>query len=95
VKHNCKFKDPDDGTIYKPFLQAVLDGYIEYEDLLDAYTISMKSIRKIKTRQICGLWLPDKYRHTIERLEYCPFCGDRIFDNEDGFFHPKNRIKEP
>ena len=38
MKHNCEYKD-EDGEIVQPFLNAIMDGYIYYDDFNDAYLV--------------------------------------------------------
>ena len=85
MKHNCKFKDEEDGEIYQPFQDAVLDGYIEYDDFYDGYLVSFQSFSRLKTKRILGIWLPGRYKNSMDILCYCPFCGDRIDGQTDGY----------
>lgn len=71
MKHNCQFKD-DEGEVYSPFLDAVMAGYIEYDDFYDAYVIVACTSHKkrfVFFPKACGL---------IDILRHCPFCGDEL-----------------
>ena len=35
MKHNCEYEEEEE--IHQPFLDAVIDGVIEYDDFFDAY----------------------------------------------------------
>jgi len=83
MKHNCQFKDPEDDEIYTPFLDAILNGYIAYDDFYDAYVIVIcnegKGRRRLK--RLCGM---------IDILEHCPYCGDKLPSNNTWIRTDKN-----
>lgn len=80
MKHDCSYKDPEDGFEYHPFRDAVMDGYIEYDDHFDAYMVSYQSINRWKTKKILGIYLPGRYRNCLDILKYCPYCGKKIYE---------------
>ena len=84
MKHDCSYKDPEDGYEHHPFMDAVMDGYIEYDDYYDAYLFSLQSINRVRTKQILGIWLPGKYRNLLDILQYCPFCGAKLYEEKTG-----------
>lgn len=68
MKHNCEYEE--EGEIYQPFLDAVIDGVIEYDDFFDAYLI----FHYIERRFL--FWKYGICR--VDILKYCPYCGERL-----------------
>ena len=68
MRHNCEYKE--DGELYQPFLDAIISGYIEYDDYFDAYLFFGYVERKFL------FW---KYGvGAVEILRYCPYCGESL-----------------
>lgn len=74
MKHNCRLKD-EDGEVYEQFLDAVIDGSVEYDDFYDAYLWHRPLWRKRFFR-----WLPNKMTLCLDILVYCPYCGEKLSD---------------
>jgi len=65
--------EDEDGYPY--FMEAIKDGFIEYEDFFDAYLVAY--------------YIPKKFlfwRYGISRgdiLKYCPYCGEKIYEEPE------------
>ena len=79
MKHDCHYAE--DGHEYHPFQDAIVNGYIEYDDWYDGYLVIYKSHEKISTKKIFGIWLPRRYRTCMDILQFCPYCGSKIYDD--------------
>jgi len=73
MKHNCKFKD-EDGLNY--FLEAIIDGFIEYDDCYDAYLVTYYKEKPF-------LFFFKKRWGMVDILKYCPYCGKRIYEEPE------------
>jgi len=69
MKHNCKYVD-EDGLNY--FLEAIVDGFIEYDDWFDAYLVTYYKEKSF-------LFFFKKRWGMTDILIYCPYCGEKIY----------------
>jgi hypothetical protein len=76
MKHNCQHDDGD-GEKTTPFLDAVLDGSIEYDDFYDAYIWFRPRMKPKK-----WYWPLERHSLCMDILTHCPFCGEKIYEEK-------------
>lgn len=70
MRHNCKAID-EDGLNY--FREAIVDGFIEYDDWWDAYLITYYKEKPF-------LFFFKRRRGVLDILQFCPYCGKKIYE---------------
>jgi len=70
MKHDCKYID-EDGLNY--FKEAIIDGFIKHDDFYDAYLITYCKEKRF-------LFFFKKKWIVEDILVYCPYCGERIYN---------------
>ncbi len=78
MKHRCQFRYKETNEVSDPFLDAVIEGSIEYDDFWDAYIWFRPHFKRAR-----WYWPFKRYSFIAGILRNCPFCGDVLYPLTD------------